>query len=164
MKLFATEEQRALAFVAMKELEKMLNEDGDLSPNSNYDVGGQSVTVTIPDGVSVSRSGGENGDGIEMNSAMQNTYGYAVMFMLVERLQRFCQHKTVLNELHQVIMEVSKNRAASTETVLKERNQELYADFEQWKENLRSELGEREQKTPRKIKRDTKKLPTIKIN
>lgn len=164
MKLFATDEQRALAFVAMKELEKMLNDDGDLSPNSNYDVSGQSVTVTIPDGVSVSRSGGENGDGIEMNSAMQNTYGYAVMFLLVERLQRFCQHKTVLNELHEVIMEVSKNRAVSTETVLKERNQELYKDFELWKANLKNELGERQQKTPRKIKRDSKKLPTLKIN
>lgn len=164
MKIFVTEEQRALAFVAMKELEKLLKIDGELSPNSNYDVGGQSLTVTIPDGVSVSRSGGENGDGVEMNSAMQNTYGYAVIFLLVERLQRFCQHKTVLNELQQVIMEVSKNRATTTETVLKERNQELYADFEQWKENLKIQLGEREQKTPRKIKRDNKKMTTIKIN
>ena len=164
MKLFVTEEQRALAFVAMKELERIVNADGELSPNSNYELGGQSVTVTIPDGTSVSRAGGENGDGIEMNSAMQNTYGYSVLFLLVERLQRFNQHKTVMDELKNVIVEVAQNRAVSTETALKERNPQLYEVFDVWKQDLKNELGEREQKTPRRIKKNVKGLATIKIN
>ena len=163
MKLFVTEEQRALAFVAMKELEKIVKADGELSPNSSYDVGGQSITVTIPENTTVSRDGGKNGDGIEMNSAMQNTYGYAVMYLLVERLQRFNQHNRVMDELKEVIVEVASKTANTTENVLKARNPQLYQEFEQWKDSLRSELGEREQKTPRKIKRGTKKIATLKI-
>lgn len=165
MKHFVTDEQRAILYATFKELERMLKDDGDISPNSKFEVGGQTVSLTLPDGMTVSRSGGENGDGIEMNSAMQNTYGYAVLYLFIERLTKFKQANALLNELKDVIVEVTQNRAASTETVLKERNPELYQQFDNWKEQLRSELGERQQATPRKIHRDNNKLfPTIRIN
>jgi len=130
-KQFPTTDHKAVAYAAMKELARILKSDGELPPGYQQDVSGKRCVVTIPQGTTVHRpEGGEDGApiGKQYKAAMQNTYGYSVLYLLVERLERFCQHEVVLAELTAAICEIVENNADTTENTLRQRNPDLYED------------------------------------
>lgn len=163
-----TDENRALVYLLSKELQRMLDADsekGQVAPGSSFTFQqGETFTVTLNDDVTVNRGEGKNGDGIELNAATQNTYGYGLAFFLYEMLQRFGlgnkQMDEIVCSLDEVMQQCGNNRKLAD--ILAERNPDAFENFESWKAELKDRLPKRPQPTPRKIKRDNKLLVGVK--
>jgi hypothetical protein len=158
-KYFANDEQRAAAYAAYKCLERMLKEDGELTPGFYKDMGGVKVTVEIPPESVVFRDKGTNGDGTIFKKAVQNLYGYAVWALMVERLSRFNQWPAVRNIIIEVMRDVLKN-GSSSRSEIEEIDKEMAAQIA--KLQMEFPIPPRKEQTPRCCKEGTRK-PTVTI-
>lgn len=162
MRHFPTAETRAAAYVAYKELERMLDEDGVLAPDSCFDLSGVTVEVTIPNGTSVARDGGKNGDGKIWKTATQNLYGYSILHQCFRVAAKFKQQKTLRRILRGIVRRAIK-QSISSEKALLETNPNAAEELKALKATL--DLPQREEDTPRKINRKNGGLfPTIAIH
>ena len=111
--MFKSDEDRAIAYAAMKTLERMLNKDGTLSPGFSADVSGCRVTVELPPGSLVERELGAKGDGTVDKTAVQNLYGYALWAFMIRKLRAFKQwniiRAAIIEAMKEVIARPSKN-------------------------------------------------------
>jgi hypothetical protein len=111
--MFKTDEDRAIAYAAMKTLERMLESNGDLAPGFSKDLSGCRITIELPPGSVVERDLGVNGDGTIMKTAVQNLYGYALWALMIRRLRSFRQwnviRAAIVESMQEVIRRPSKN-------------------------------------------------------
>ena len=165
MKVFQNARQVALAYAAFKELERLVkdNDQAQLPPGFSMDVSGQEITIKIPPGTVISREKGTNGDGTIRKAATQNLYGYAVWACFLERLRKFSQHRVVMDMILDAMRAAMKRPGKTTEDELKK----VCPDFAKAVETLRQtmDIPDREESTPRSVKRENDKLlPTITFN
>lgn len=156
-KHFANDEQRAAAYAAMKMLERLLKEDGELPPGFNLDISGRRVEVTFPPNTVVERDAGTNGDGTIYKKATQNLYGYALITALAQRLRCFNQW----NVMRDTILQAVRDAIVGGNTLA----QQLTAadpEFAAVLETIRSEMAitPRCEDTPRIVK-DQGQTPTV---
>lgn len=104
--MFKNDHERAVAYAAMKSLERMLNDEPNVKPGFYEDLTGCQITITLPKGSVVERSDGENHDGIVMKKATQNLYGYALWALMVVKLKKFNQWKMVKGIVEECLREV----------------------------------------------------------
>jgi len=154
--------QKAVVYAAYKELERILNrDDNNTLPIGEYDVSGQTVTITLP-AMSVEREGGLKGDGIIEKTATQNLYGWAVIAALANRLKRFNQWNVVRQPLLEAIREVLSTTGKTVCSELSEIDETFAAQIEQVKQELRPPV--RPENTPRNLKRvKPRQLAQVKI-
>lgn len=161
MKLFPNNETKAAAYAAMKELERMLKTDGELPPGFSYDASNVSVTITIPQGISVSRDNGKNGDGKQWKKATQNLYGFAILYECFRIARLFKHHKKLERVLLMIVRRAVKN-SISSEDAFRELMPQRANDIRTLKDSL--DIPKREEPTPRMVNRpDKPRLPTITI-
>lgn len=142
-----TDRQRAIAYAAYKELEKLLKNDGELPPG-NYNISGESLTIVLSE-TSVSRSVGEGG-GFIYKKATQNLYGWSVWALFLKKLKAFNQAGAV----KRILMEAWTESMITGETVekeLKDIDPELAAFTEELK---KQPAPKRREVTPRKITKE----------
>jgi hypothetical protein len=161
MKHFGSNEHRAAAFAAHNLLGKMLKADGTLPPAYVLDVSGMKVEITLPPNTEVERWAGENGDGTIKKKATQNSYGYAVLFLLWEICRKFNQHKRFERILRRVISRAIRLNMSSQEAMLGIVSKKRLLEFNEFRASL--ELPLREEATPRRIKQAKTMLPTVGI-
>lgn len=155
--------QKAAAYAAYKELERVLNENGDLPPGFQADLSGTTVCVTIPNGTSISRDKGEKGDGIVHKTATQNLYGYGVWLKFLGRLAKFNQANAVLNILLEAMQDVIRF-GGNVKDELQTFDDPDLKDFQKRVEQLKAQFPKREEQTPRKVKRaNAKAMPALNI-
>jgi hypothetical protein len=133
--LMYNEFERAVVFAAYKGLEQKAKDPKgqcQLPPGIDYQVGGQTVTITLPEDTHVIREAGVLGNGLRPSTATQCTYSREVMFLFVERLMRFNQAENVMKELTEAMIEAVNLRCDDTASSLKQRNPQLYEKFDQW--------------------------------
>lgn len=155
-------EQKATMYAAYKELERILKQsDNDTLPIGEYNVGGKTVTVTLPE-MTVTRDAGEKGDGIINKTATQNLYGWAVIARLADRLKRFNQWEAVRLPLLEVIREVLSTTGKTVESELCEIDETFAAQVATIREELRPPA--RPENTPRMLNRvRPRQLAMVKI-
>ena len=155
-------EQKATMYAAYKELERILKaNDNDTLPIGEYNVGGKTVTVTLPE-MTVSRDGGEKGDGIINKTATQNLYGWAVIARLADRLKRFNQWDAVRLPLLEVIREVLSTTGKTVESELTTIDETFAAQVAAIREELCPPA--RPENTPRMLNRvRPRQLAMVKI-
>jgi hypothetical protein len=161
MKNFPNLQTKAAAYAAYKDLERMLNEDGDLPPGFSANLSGVVVEIKIPQGTLVSRDAGKNGDGRQEKKATQNLYGWAILFECFRICKLFKQHK----RLERVLMKIVRravNRAISSEQSFRELMPKRAEEIQALKDSL--PVPKRDEPTPRMIIRNDKKpLPTVTV-
>lgn len=152
---------KVATYAAYMELDRILKENGDLPHGIDLDVSGVTVELTIPNGTSVVRDSGENGDGKILKTATQNLYGYAVLNECFKLARKFKQHKKLERILRHVVRKALKN-AISSEEALAKSNPKLAQEIKELKKSLN--LPKRVENTPRKIVRlDKEKLPAVAV-
>lgn len=158
--MFEKDQDRAVAYAAMKTLERFLKSNGDFSPGFTQDVSGCKITITLPPGSVVSRDIGPNGDGTILKTAVQNLYGYALWALMIARLRKFKQwdviRSTIIETMQEVINRSNKN--------LREEISKEFPDIEEEIELIQKQLKipQRKEETPRVFK--SKEMPaTVKI-
>lgn len=161
MKHFGSNEHRAAAFAAHNLLGKMLKADGSLPPGYLLDVSGMKIEITLPPSTEVERWGGENGDGTIKKKATQNSYGYAVLFLLWEVCRKFNQHKRFERILRRVINRAIRLNMSSENAMTGIVSKARLEEFNEFRASLK--LPSREEQTPRRIKQDKAMLPTVGI-
>lgn len=148
--MFRNARQRAIAYAAYKELERMLKEDGEIAPGVLEHVGGESITITLAAGTRVYRDRGVTGDGTIKKRATQNLYGYAVWALFIKRLVKFNQWKAIRAALFDAWREALALPNGSVELQLNELDPELA----QHADALRNHPGpDRIEQTPRMVGR-----------
>lgn len=155
-------EQKATMYAAYKELERILKQsDNDTLPIGEYNVGGKTVTVTLPE-MTVTRDAGEKGDGIINKTATQNLYGWAVIARLADRLKRFNQWEAVRLPLLEVIREVLSSTGKTVESELTAIDETFAAQVATIREELCPPT--RPENTPRMLNRvRPRQLAMVKI-
>ena len=144
-------EQKAVMYAAFKELERILKQsDNDSLPIGEYDVSGKTVTVTLPD-MTVTRDGGEKGDGIINKTATQNLYGWGVIAALADRLKRFNQWETTRHLLLDAVRACLTTTGSTVETELANVDEAFAAQVAEVREELRPPA--RPENTPRMLNR-----------
>ncbi len=119
--MFKSAKDRAVAYAAMKTLERMLKENGEIPPGCSEDVSGYKITIILPPGSVVERDLGTNGDGTIYKTAVQNLYGYALWALLIERLRRFNQWKMIRDAIIDAMREVIRRPSKKLrEEIIKE--------------------------------------------
>lgn len=162
---FMSNEQRAAAFVAFKELERIVGRNGldpMLPPGFIADVGGVEVSVKIPEGTSIEAVLGADGKGHNYKRATQDLYGWVVWTLFLKKLAKFNQAKLVKEMLLEAMREACSNPNTSVGKELKDVDPELAAEVEK----LQAEfpLPDRIENAPRRIARpDDEPLPTVQI-
>jgi hypothetical protein len=165
--------QRAILHVLAKESERLSNAEANIAPDVRHDVGGVTVKIHFPEGTSVRRGLGNQGNGTDKSKATQNLYGYAFWALLFRRLATLNQWNVVREhviEAMEELLEMGKNdetledylkRTANDET--REKNiKTLEEDIEKLK--ARFPIPDRIQDTSRHITRPKgKPLPTVEI-
>jgi len=158
-KHFPNLQTKAAAYAAMKDLERMLKEDGELPPGFQADLAGVTVTIKLPPGTSVSRDAGKKGDGRQDKKATQNLYGWAILYECFRVCSLFKQHR----KLEAVLMKIVRravNRAISSEDAFRELMPKRAEEIQALKDSLPVPM--RDEPTPRMVNRaDSKPLPTI---
>ena len=154
---FSNDEQRAAAYAAMKMLERMLKEDGELPPGFNLDISGRRVEITFPPNTVVERDSGTNGDGTIYKKATQNLYGYALITALAQRLRSFHQW----NVMRDAILQAVRDAMIGGNTLAQQLTQ-ADPEFATGLEALRAEMAitPRCEDTPRIVK-DPGQPPTV---
>ena len=159
MRIFQTSRQRAIAYAAFKELERILKEDGDMAPGTSYDVSGETITITLPPGTTIYREAGMTGDGTIQKKAVQNLYGYAVWALFLQRLALFKQ----ANDVRRILMLAWKEAMEGTK-VEQELNR-IDPEIAEFVERLKAMPGpKRTEQTPRKVERKTAALAHMNFN
>jgi hypothetical protein len=149
-KFFKTDEQRAAAYAAMKQLERMLEQDGELPPGFYQDVTGVTVEVKLPKGCVVERDKGTNGDGTVFKRAVQNLYGYAVWCLMIERLKKFHQWNVIRGIIIDAIREALRRPSTSVRREISEIDEEMGREIEKLQQEF--PIPPRIEKTPRVCK------------
>lgn len=150
MSLFRNNRQRAIAYAAFKELERMLKEDGELPPGFAEPLTGETITIKLPPGLSVYREPGKNGDGIIQKKATQDLYGYGVWACFLMKLKAFKQHNVVMQIIREAWAEAMRTPATNVETELDKIDPELAKFVKELKERPGPM---RDEQTPRKVER-----------
>lgn len=149
--------KHAVLYVAFKELDRALKDEK--LPPGTYDVSGASVTVQIPDGVTVTRDAGPNGDGKVEKKATQNLYGFALWALFLKRLESFNQAAYVRRIFMEALRDSLKDDG-HVETELRE----IAPDVADFIDELRKQpLPTRKEDTTRNISK-RKTPPDIQIN
>jgi len=163
MKHFINDEQRAIAYAAFKELERMLKADGDIKPDSTYDVSGSEITITIQPGVTINREAGLKGDGTIEKRAQQNLNGYSILAELYRIASTFNQHKRFERLLKRVVGRAVR-RGNTTKDAFAALCPRRAEELENYIAEIANSLPKRTEQTPRSVIRDKAKLfPTIVI-
>lgn len=161
-----TIEERATIYAAWKALETFAKDASgtcELPPDTDMQVGGNSITITIPDGWAVERAAGEDGDGNVKKAATQNTYGFSIFLALLERAQRFNQANVVLNLIVGAIEDALVNRCPTEESMRKQ-HPELMQQLMQQVEDIRKRMPMRNEPTRRLIRKPKKGRATVLVN
>lgn len=108
-KIFQNDHQRAVAYAAMKTLQRMLEQDGDLPPGFYADVTNESLTIKFPKGTVVERDAGTNGNGTIYKKATQNLYGYALIAALARRLSSFHQWNVMRDAILEAVRDAMQH-------------------------------------------------------
>lgn len=147
--MFQNDTDRAIAYAAMKTLERMLIKDGSLAPGFTQDLSGCKITIELPSGSVVKRDAGLSGDGTIDKKAVQNLYGYALWAFMIIRLRKFKQWNAIRSVLIESMQEVIKN----SKKTLREEIVQQYPDVEEEIQSIQSELDipDRQEETPRKF-------------
>jgi hypothetical protein len=145
MAFFKSHMQRAVAYAAQKYLQKLLDDPNEpnLPHGVTYDVSKNSITITLPNNMSVGRDAGLNGDGIIQKKATQNLYGYAVWAFFLMRLKSFNQARVVRQMLsdamHDAAKQTGKNNVEKELSKLDPELDEMIADLKKAKAPMRDE-------------------------
>lgn len=157
-----TNEQLAIAYAAQKELERIIAANTDLPPG-DYDVSGQSIALSIPSGTIVSRSPGENGDGMVEKIASTNVNGFAViacMFHVFTRVLALFRQKDKAEKHAMRLVKRIVNKAVrskvSTESAFKKMYPKMAEQIDAVRDNFRQTLPKRSEPTARRINREDK--------
>ena len=161
MKHFGSNQHRAAAFAAHNLLGRMLKVDGTLPPGYELDVSGMKVEITLPPDTNVERWAGDNGDGVIKKKATQNSYGYAVLFLLWEVCRKFNQHKRFERILRRVISRAIRLDMSSEKAMIGIVSKARLVEFNEFRASLKLPL--REEQTPRRIKQGKAVFPTVGI-
>ena len=164
MKHFQNNEQRAAAYVAMKELERMLDDDGELPPGYSVDLSGVTVEIQLPNGTGVSREKGvttAKGEGRILKTATQNLYGWAIIYNCFRVASKFKQHKVLQRVLMMIVRRALKHQISSEDAFAQLMPRQA-KEIQALKDSM--PVPKRDEPTPRKMIRDEKKFfPTIRI-
>ena len=159
MKHFPNNQAKAAAYAAYKDLERMLEEDGDLPPGFHADVSGVKVEITIPPQTVIYREKGMNGDGIIMKAATQNLYGWAILHECFRFVRKFKQHKALEKSLMKIVRRAIR-KAISSEKAFAEIAPNEAKQINELRDAMR--MPKRPLETPRMIDRSKDKpLPTV---
>ena len=162
MKHFRNNKDRAAAYAAYRELERMLDEDGEFPPGFSQDVSNAKISITIPKGTTISRDPGLKNDGIIEKSATQNLYGWFILSECLRVASKFKQHLT-LKRILLMIVRRAVNKGISSEKSFRELMPVRAKEIESIKDSFK--LPKRQEKTPRLIIRENDKLlPTIVVS
>jgi hypothetical protein len=158
--MFKTDEERAIAYAAMKSLERMLSDSGKISAGFCSDISGSEITVILPEGSVVERDAGL-GDGTVLKTATQNLYGYALWALMIAKLKKFNQWKKIKSCIIESMQEVilrSCNKNLKDEII--QEYPEVLEEINSIQDEL--QIPARVEDTPRIFKKP--KLPvTVKI-
>lgn len=162
MKHFRTNKDRAVAYAAYKELERMLDEDGEFTPGFSQDVSNAKISITIPKGTTISRDPGLKNDGIIEKSATQNLYGWAILFECFRVAEKFKQHLKLKRILLMIVRRAVK-KDISSEKAFRELMPARAKEIAEIKKSIN--LPKRKEQTPRLIIRENDKiLPTVVVS
>lgn len=156
-----TDFEKATVYAAYKELEKILEDNGELPPGASFDVSGQTVNITLQPGVIVSRAAGENGDGIRPTAPSTNFYGWAPLAIAIVTLEKFKQFNRVIRDNLVVAIANALRDGRTTEEKLFEINPGLREKITGMKEEILQQLEKRMEPTRRTIKRTSKLSPIL---
>ena len=160
---FSTDEARAAAYAAYKELERMLEADGDLPPGFSQDMSGVTVQVTIPQGTVVSRDKGvtvNKAEGRILKTPTQNLYGWGVLMECFKVARLFKQH----NRLERILLKIVERglRKSVNEKAFAESMPEQARQVADLKAKLSKSMTKRNEATPRMIIReDARRMATV---
>lgn len=158
-KHFPNNQAKAAAYAAMKDLERMLKEDGELPPGFSTNLSGVTVEIKIPQGTTVYREKGINGDGIIEKMATQNLYGWAILHECFRFVRKFKQHKILEKSLMKIVRRAIR-KAISTERAFREIAPNEAKQINDLRDAMR--MPKRPEQTPRMIGRnEDKPLPTV---
>ena len=143
-------EQLATLYAAKDEIDKLLKSQGDDLPVGEYNVSGRTVTIKLNEGMTVEKVAGTNGDGTNSKTATQNLYGWGVITLLAQRLQRFNQW----NMIRRVMTDAVRDAMQGNGTMAEELNA-IDPEFAQQVELIRQECQPpaRIEKAPRYVRR-----------
>jgi hypothetical protein len=160
-KHFPNLQTKAAAYAAMKDLERMLKEDGELPPGFNAELSGVTVEIKLPPGTSVTRDAGKKGDGRQEKKATQNLYGWAILYECFRVCRLFKQHKK-LERVLMMIVRRAVNRAISSQEAFAELMPRRAEEIKELKDSLPVPM--RDEPTPRMVNRnEAKSLPTVTV-
>lgn len=148
----------AALYAAMKEIERQTK--GKELPPGNYDLSHVNVTIVMPEGTSVYRDPGANGDGTREVKATANLYGYATWAAFLKRLAKFNQANVIRAMLIEALQE-ALNSGTNVETELSEIDPELAAAIEELR---KTELPTRIENTVRQVKRPKDAIASLMVN
>lgn len=151
----------AALHAAHKELGKLVKNQ-EFPPGESVDVGGMEVLIRIPEGTTVHRPGGVDGTGIEYRTGTSKIYGYAVLFLFIERLRKFHQSNVLLAELLEAIKEAIQLGLPTKSAILK-RNPEIAGALEKFEEQVRQILPNTEVKTPVRVQNPSKLPAAVEV-
>ena len=164
--IFQNDQQRAIAYAAQKQLEKLLKADEeegfDIPAGFTADLSGRVITLQFAPGTTVERDVGIKGDGIVLKKATQNLYGYPLWAFMIERLRKFNQWNAIKVAIVEAIKEVMKRQP--NEKSMKKELQKKDPEFDEIIENLKKEfpIPDRKEDTPRLCKAELPPTITIK--
>ncbi len=151
-KHFANNEQRAAAYAAMKELDRMLKADGELPPGFSRDLSNVTVTVTLPHGTSVNRDAGLKKDGVIFKTATQNLYGWAVIYECFRYARKFKQHSKLQSILMKIVRRAVK-RQISNEDAFTQLMPHEAEEIAALRKEMSKAIPKRAENTPRMVSR-----------
>ena len=162
---YRTIEERATIYAAFKALESIAKPaDGkcELPPDTHMEVGGNSVTITIPDGWKVDRAEGDE-NGMVEKTATQNTYGYAVFLTMLKQAKKFNQHKLMMRLIVDAIEDALRNQTTTKAEMIR-LYPEMMKDLDVMMEEMKKQLPARKEPTRRYVDKPTKAQPVLSVH
>ncbi len=163
-RIFKNHQQIAVAYAVQKLIESQLKNEDELPPGLNMDISGMTLEIKIPEGTRVERAEGAEGDGVRPTMATTNMYGWAVLTVVYEILEKFKHHNTIMNQIIAAVDDAVTTVGGTTEKELLEARPELEKMMEALKKRVGRQLPKRDENTRRYVKRETKQAPAITIS
>lgn len=146
---------KATIYAAYKELERILDKDGDLPYGSSFDVSNAEITIKIPKGTTITRDAGLQNDGKIYKKATQNLYGWAILAECFKFCRMFKQHEKLRKIILLIVRRAIRNKCSTKEALIS-KIPEVAEQIEQLQSELN--LPKRSEETPRIINRKNSKL------
>lgn len=150
--MFQSNQQRAVAYAAYKELERLLENDGQLPPGFAYNVAGQTVTIQLPN-ITVQRELGVNKDGMIQKKATQNLYGYATWAFFLKRIAKFNQAHIVRNAIMDALREAVATPPRKDKPNMEAEIEKIDPEIGKFMAQLKKDMPKRDEQTARQVQR-----------